>query len=424
MSRTAPLHPRRWIAAALGVVVAAVGLAHAAVGTTPANVHFAPAGTISLPGRGLSLAWSPAGDALATGGHFVDSTAHERYDTRVVSTQSMATTQAFDCHYWWTVSQAWQQNPYIGNVIADGGGDQSVKIWNASSAGSTRCKPGQFSTIDGGVHAMYEINGWVTSLAFSPDGRYLAGASRDRTIRIWQIAPGPDQFKVVRLWYDRSARNFLSVRWSPDGTRLATGDNSGRVAEWSFNPAHDRWDEPTITAFAKVGWAGQPQYFAKNAAALAGTLLWSERAPKDQVWNARYSPDGTKIAAAGSNGVLTVYAARTGIVLYRTHAPGGREHKRHNSPPTYVYTALYGLDWSPDGALIAAGANDHNIYVFSAPTGDLYDTLVGHSTIVTAVSWSPNGRVLASTAGGPLLSSELNSVAQGPDDAVHLWTRH
>jgi WD40 repeat protein len=418
-------HRKRYVIAPLVTLIAAVGLAHAAVGTTPANVHFAPGGTIALPGRGLALTWSPAGDAIASGGHFSDSSAHERYDTRVASVRSMTLTKSFDCHYWWTVSSAWQQNLYLGNIIADGGGDHSVKIWNATRAGSSRCKsPGQFSTSDGGVHALYNINGWVTSLAFSPDGRYLAGASRDRTIRIWQIAPGPNQYQVVKLWYDKSAGNFFSVRWSPDGTRLVTGDHSGRVAEWSFNPAHESWDQATITSFAKLSWSGQPQYFVTHAAQLAGTLLWSETTPKSQVWNARYSPDGTKIAAATSTGVLSVYAARTGAVIYRTHAPGGKGKKRHNAPTTYTYAGLYGLDWSPDGTLIAAGSADKNIYVFSAGNGALYDTLVGSATTVTAVAFSPNSRTLASTAGGPLLSEAYNDVIQGPDDAIHLWSRH
>jgi WD40 repeat protein len=151
-------------------------------------------------------------------------------------------------------------------------------------------------------------------------------------------------------------------------------------------------------------------------------MLWSETAPKSQVWNARYSPDGTKIAAATSTGLLSVYAARTGTVLYRTHAGDVHKPARHNGQPTY--TPLYGLDWSPDGSLIAAGAGDKNVYVFTASTGALYDTLVGHDTIVTAVAWSPNSRMLASTAGGPLLNESLNAVSNGPDDAVHLWVRH
>jgi hypothetical protein len=48
----------------------------------PANVHLAPAGAIALPGRGLAIAWSPDGTAIAAGGHFKDPATGQRYDTR------------------------------------------------------------------------------------------------------------------------------------------------------------------------------------------------------------------------------------------------------------------------------------------------------------------------------------------------------
>ena len=243
------------------------------------------------------------------------------------------------------------------------------------------------------MHAFYDINGWITSLQFSPDGKYLAGASRDRTVRIWQIAPGPDQWKVVKVFYDKDAGTYLSVRWAPDGKRLLMADRNGRVAEYGFDPAVDRWDAGLIAEYGKQGWEGQPQWFASNADRLATTPLWIDGGHKD-VWNARYSPDGKKAAAAGADGILSVFEARTGRVLYRVTAPKN--------------TSLFGLDWSPDGALVAVGGGDHNVYVYSATTGALYDKLVGHKTTVTAIAFSPDGKTLASTAGGPLLSEALN----------------
>jgi WD40 repeat protein len=398
----------RWLVALLSAGALTVTALSAASGDTATNVHFTASGTVALPGLGLSLAWSPAGDQIATGGHFVDRVTHQRYDTRTVDVRTMKLSKSFDCHYWWAISQTWQRNPYIGEVIVDGGGDHAAKIWNASSAGSTRCNPGQTRAADGAVHGLFEINGWITSLQFSPDGRYLAGTSRDRTVRIWQIAPGPNQFNVVRVWYDKLAGNYLSVRWAPNGRRLAVGDRKGRVAEWSFDPAQDLWSQDQINAFAKVGWEGQPGWFSRNRAGLAPKVLWMETGHKE-VWNVRYSPDGTRVAAAGGDGVLSVYSSGTGQVVYRSTAP--------------VASAFNGLDWSPDGALIAVGASDHAIYVFNASNGSLYDKLVGHKNVVSAVAWSPNGRVLASTAGGPRLSAALNQTVHGPDDAVHLWSR-
>jgi len=369
----------------------------------PANVHLAPAGTMPLPGRGLALAWAPDGSTIAAGGHFKDPTTGQRYDTRLLDVASLTLRPAsFDCHYWWVVALAWQDNPFMGPVIADGAGDHSVKVWDADGPGGTTCKPGQFRAASGGVTAFYDINGWVTSLAFSPDGSYLAATSRDRTVRLWQIAEDANQGKVVKLWYDAKAGNYLSVRWSPDGTRLLAGDRQGRVSEWTFDPAHDLWDAATIAAFAKLGWKAHANFFGNNAAALAPAPLWTDAGHK-QVWNVRYSPDGTRVAAGGADGV-SVLQSGTCKVIYRRALP-----------------AVFGLDWSPDGAYIAAGANDHRVYLLSADDGGIYDRLEGHGERVTAVAFAPDGHTLASTAGGPLLNFDLNEVVHGPDDSVHLW---
>jgi len=373
-----------------------------------ANAHFAPAGRVTLPGRGLTLAWSPDGEAIAAGGHFKDKATKQRYDTRIVDVDTRALrAKSFDCHYWWVVATAWSMNPFHGEMIASGGGDHAAKLWDANGPGSTSCDPGQFRGHEGGIKALYDINGWTMSLDFSPDGHYLAAASRDRSIRIWQLAPGPQQWKVISLWYDAGASNFLSVRWSPDGTRLVTGDRKGRVAEWTFDPVAHRWDDATIERFAKMGWKSHPGWFNANLAKLTRTPLWRDGDHK-QVWNARYSPDGRRVVAAGGDGMLSVFAAVTGTPLYRVTTPSA--------------TSLHGLDWSPDGSLIAAGGADRRIYLFNAADGSLYDRLEGHGEVVSAVAWSPDGATLASTAGGPLLKYSLNQVVTGPDDAVHFWT--
>jgi WD40 repeat protein len=370
---------------------------------------FTAAGVVGLPGRGLSLAWSPDGQSIAAGGHFRDKVTRQRYDTRTIDVAALRLAKSFNCHYWWTVAHAWSDNPHLGNVVVDGGGDHAVKIWDADGRGSAKCSsPGQFRADEGAVRGLYNINGWTTSLAFSPDGDYLAGTSRDRTVRIWQLAPGPDQFKVVKLWYDKNAGTYLSVRWSPDGRRLLVGDREGRVAEWTFDPVADRWDDETITAFARMSWEDHPTWFGKNRALLAPVPLWIDGGHKE-VWNARYSPDGTRVAAAGADGTVSVFASVTGVVQYRAQAP--------------KVTPFHGLDWSPDGALLAAGAADKNVYLFDATDGSIAQTLTGHGTIVSAVAWSPDGSTLASTAGGPLLSLALNEVSDGPDDNVRFWRR-
>jgi WD40 repeat protein len=372
----------------------------------PSNTLLEPAGAVSIPGRGLTLAWSPNGQAVAVGGRFREKTTRLRYDTRIVDVAAGEVAKSFACHYFWVVATAWTDNPYLGEVIADGGGDHAVKVWDANGRVSTHCNPGQLKTDDGGIEQLSNINGWVTSLAFSPDGRWLAGVSRDRTVRVWQIAPGPDQFRVVALWYDRTAGNFLSVAWAPDGRAIVTGDRKGRVAVWDLDLDTQRWDGGTVAEFAKVGWSAQPSWFNENADRVTRTPRWSETG-HGVVWAVDWSPDGSAVVSTSTNGGVSVHDAASGAVKFVATAPRRTE--------------FHAVDWHPDGSVIAAGASDDHIYLFDAATGELADVLEGHDDTVSAVAWSPDGATLASTAGGPKLSMALLESTVGPDMAVRLW---
>jgi WD40 repeat protein len=372
----------------------------------PTNVHLAPAGVIALPGRGQSLAWSPDGRRIAVGGHFREKATRLRYDTRIANVATGVLEKSFACHWYWAVAQAWVDHPDYGELLADGGGDHAVKVWNPGARGSSKCNPGQFLTADGALEQLGDIDGWIVSLAFSPDRKWLAGASRDRTIRIWQIAPGRNAWQVVALWFDPAVGNFLSVDWAPDGRGVVTGDRRGRVAVWDFDPEHDPWDDATVSDFARLGYEQQARWFRTHATLTTRIPRWSETG-HSVVWNARWSPDGSRVAAGGTDGTVSVYDARDGSVLLRQTLPRGK--------------AAHGLAWHPLGRWLAAGASDTRIYVYDTAAGGLADTLVGHADVVTALAWSPDGERLASTAGGPLLQLAIADVSQGPDQSVRLW---
>ncbi len=372
------------------------------------NQLWEPVGAVPLPGRGLTLAWAPDGHAVAVGGRFRDKPTRLRYDTRIVDVTAQRLVKSFSCHFFWVVGLDWDANPYLGDVIADGGGDHAVKVWNADGPGSTKCEPGQMKEADGGLRQLGQINGWTMALAFSPDGRWLAGASRDRTVRVWQVEPGAHQWKVVALWYDAGAGNFFSMAWAPDGRALALGDRRGRIQVWDVDMDADAWDAKTIDEFARTAYGGQQGWINRHAELTTRTPRWLDGGHKLS-WSVRWAPDGSAVAGVGTDGLLSVFEAETGAVRFRSQAP-----KR---------TALHGLDWHPDGTTLAVGAADHHVYLFDATTGDLVDRLDAHADLVSAVAWSPDGEMLASTAGGPVLSQALHESTTGPDLNVRLWRR-
>jgi len=89
-----------------------------------------------------------------------------------------------------------------GRYAASGSGDRSVRVWEA---------------LTGSEIARMSHRGMVHSIAFSPDGKYLASGSLDRTARVWEAATGEE---VVRLTYEE---RVSSVAFSPDGRYVASG---------------------------------------------------------------------------------------------------------------------------------------------------------------------------------------------------------
>jgi WD40 repeat protein len=422
-----------------------------------ANEHFALERSIALPGRGIAVAWSPDGTQLAAGGHFRGNTVlaqppktNFRYDTKVYDVASGALLKSFNCHGFWVVALAWADVPSLGtHLLADGAGDHAVKVWNSDGRGSTSCRAiGQYLVEDGALPeiatrlvpntkggftlqkrtGLMNINGWILSLAFSPDRRFLAGASKDGSLRLWQVEPGRNQWKVVRLWNPRLGDQVTSVSWRPDGRALVTSDRLGRVAVWSFDPrpmpAGDLWDDATIDDFADEDSTAYWRWNTRYPERVRRTPVWfheatrtlkdgSTRVMKTPSWNARYAPDGTRVAGVWIDGTFAIFDERTGAVVRRTTVTNAR-----GKP-----VQLHGLDWSPDGDLIAIGASDNLLRIFDAATGTLVDTLAGHKDIVTAVAWSPDGGHLASTAGGVRVNVENNFDVAGPDTSAIIWKR-
>jgi WD40 repeat protein len=108
-------------------------------------------------------------------------------------------------------------------ILATGGGswEDFVRLW---------------SVPDGEEIARLEGHTWIVqSVAFSPDGRMLASASRDETIKLWSI---PDGEEIGMLRGHKWRVN--SVSFSPDGKTLASGSEDGTILLWDLQPYIDR----------------------------------------------------------------------------------------------------------------------------------------------------------------------------------------
>jgi len=97
-------------------------------------------------------------------------------------------------------------------------GENVIHVWDLASGKEL----GQFQG-----HPPSWREGWINTIAFSPDGKTLFSASVDKTVRLWDMATGKER---RRLEGHRASVSALAV--SPDGTRLASASKDCTVLIW------------------------------------------------------------------------------------------------------------------------------------------------------------------------------------------------
>jgi len=142
----------------------------------------------------------------------------------------------------------------------------------------------------------------VTDLAFSRDGRLLASASRDRTVRLWAVGSG------------ENVRTFSEHPWEVAGVCLAA-DGSALVTG-SYR---------TVSIWDLAG----------------GDLLQSLEGPTGTITSLALSPDDQRIAAACDDKTLSLWDTESGHLSVEAHAGAVRV-----------------VSFSPDGLLLATGGED------------------------------------------------------------------
>lgn len=252
---------------------------------------------------------------------------------------------------------------------------------------------------------------WV--LAFNPNGRLLASASRDGTSRVWDIATGEI---VLVLPHGVQLR---SVVFHPSGNSLLTSDITGVARVWDLSPrgsaerlgltAHD--DQVFRVSFSPDGRHLVTASFdgtAKIWDPTTGELEQSLEGHSDRVTNVAYHPDGQHVATTSTDGTARIWDAATGRLLLTLEGHG-------EGIVGGFWVGVLGVSFNPDGERVATAGADGTARIWDANSGEELLRLEGHPEGLTKVLYSPDGRFLATSSDSPIVAVRIWDAETGDE---------
>jgi WD40 repeat protein len=278
-----------------------------------------------------------------------------------------------------------------GKWIASASMDHTVRLWQAASG-----QPGP--VLRGHTDEVY-------AAAFSPNGRELASSGYDGSVLIWDFHNGK-LLRTLRGFPDWS----VALAYSPDGKTLVVGGMDGSVR--LFDPAsgvliRSVKTQKLVTA---VAYSPDGKLFASALANVVlsnpatGETVRKLAGPQNIISSLAFSPDGTLIAATSWDKTVHIWRATDGqVVRVLRSAPDFPEgtsaalpaDRRKTSEERFTLPVT-GLAFSPDGTLLAISSADKTVRLWSLSTGEQLKIFRGHERAVTCIAFSPDGRNLVS----------------------------
>ncbi len=259
-----------------------------------------------------------------------------------------------------------------GKILASASNDETIKLWDVKSGREIR--------------TLNEHTNYVNSVSFSPNGKILASSSDDETIKLWNVETGHE---IKTLEGHKYSVN--SVSFSPNGKILASGSWDNTIKLWDIKNMKKirtlkghKYDVNSVSFNPKNGKilaSGSDDETIKFWHIEKRRALRTLEGHKYSVNSVSFSPNGKILASGSGDNTIKLWNVETGQKL--------KTLDRHTN-------LVNSISFSPNGKILASGSWDSTIKLWDIETMQEIRTLKGHNGYVNSVSFSPNGKILAS----------------------------
>lgn len=204
----------------------------------------------------------------------------------------------------------------------------------------------------------------VQAVDFNPDETLLASGSNDGLVIIWDVETGEEVHRIDLTAADEDRHRVRAVAFSPDGTMLTASDRDGQAIVV--------WNTEDYSEIQRIDELGD----------------WATRL--------EFSPDSTQILAGfdDETSAVILYDVASGEQIISF----GNDDVRHSD-------TIDGIDFSPDGTLVASGSRDDRLIIWDIETGEPL-TIIEAETDVTGIDFSADGQFILG-GGGPDVNFSL-----------------